>query len=103
VGEIPRNSAKWAESAVLLAWVEVPGLYIQPDTGLVYPIDHIEARGTKENGKFVVEVKNPTSYQAKVKVLSESSEDAKKPLGFLKIPLIKPLVLEPGETKRIEY
>jgi hypothetical protein len=103
VGAIPCNSAKWAESAVLLAWVEVPGLYVQPDTGLVYPIDHIEARGWKENGKFVVEVRNPTEYQARIKVLSESSTDCKKPIGFLRVPAVEPLTLAPGERRRLEY
>ena len=101
VGEIPPYTQVWAETAILLAWVEVPGLYVQPDTGLVYAIDHVEATGHKTADGFEVTVGNPTPYEARVRVLCESSSEAKKPLGFHALRGKPVLVLKPGESKRV--
>lgn len=50
VGEI-FDGSNWSEVALMLTTIEIPGLYIQPVKGLVYSIDHIEAKLVKkENG-----------------------------------------------------
>lgn len=99
VGEI-FDGSNWSEVALMLTTIEIPGLYIQPVKGLVYSIDHIEAKLVKkENGILTVEIHNPTCYKASVKTLVETSIQAKKPLGFNSL-YNKPVIeLKPDETK----
>lgn len=66
VGEIFGGST-WSEVAMMLTWTELPGIYVQPDAGLVAIFDHVEAR--LEAGKLVVE--NPTKFPASVKLWIE--------------------------------
>jgi len=64
-----------------LAAAEVPGIYVQPDTRLLCVLDHVEARLlTAEDGTARLEVRNPTAFDAEVRVLAESSAEA---LGIL--------------------
>jgi hypothetical protein len=79
VGEIFGGST-WSEPAMLLTWADLPGVYAQPDTKLLCALDHVEAKWT-EGGR--IELHNPTKFDAVVKVLIETSEQAKKPLGPL--------------------
>jgi len=69
------------DTMALLAYTEVPGLYAQIDSGLVFPFDHVEAR-VKERlaGKLVVALTNPTGADATVRVLAETAADAAEPL-----------------------
>lgn len=101
VGEIPVAAAIWSQSAVLLAWTEVPGLYIQPDSGFVYAIDHIEATGRRTSAGFRVEIKNPTAYPAQVRILCEPASNRKKALGVNTMSRRPLLTLAPGERKAI--
>jgi Highly conserved protein containing a thioredoxin domain len=74
VGEIFYGSC-WCEVTNMLTYAEVPGLYIQPDTGFICTIDHIEARIVDNNEEFIeVEIINPTKYKACVKVLAENTQ-----------------------------
>ena len=81
IGEIFAGSG-WAEVADMLTYVEIPGLYVQPDSGFYRAIDHVDVLA-KENTpqRLVLEVTNPTAFAAEVKVLAENSADAFRPLG----------------------
>ncbi len=74
VGEIFGGST-WSEPAMMLTWTELPGLYAQPDTGVLCALDHVEAKWTKD--RTGIEVKNPTKFDASVKMLVETSAQAK--------------------------
>lgn len=82
VGEVLPLS-HWPSASLMFTYVEVPGIYIQPDKKLIYVIDHVEAKILAvENNRVKIAVYNPTDYPAKVKVLAETSEKAKQPLGI---------------------
>ncbi len=69
VGEIFKGSC-WCEASDALTYSEVPGLYIDKDKDIVFPIDHIEIIDIdKEN--LHIKVKNPTKYDMKLKVFIE--------------------------------
>jgi hypothetical protein len=77
----------------MLAWVEIPGLYVQPDAALVCAIDHINAE-TIENTRqhLAARVTNPTSFPAAVRVFAENSAQARQMLGqngLLNCPKVK--------------
>ena len=44
VGQVHWTSVSWCELAVMLTAIEVPGIYVQPDTGLLYVFDHVDAQ-----------------------------------------------------------
>jgi len=71
VGEIFSGST-WAEVAMMLTWTELPGIYVQPDSGLVAVFDHVNARLDKD--RLVVE--NPTQFPASVKLWVENQPAA---------------------------
>jgi len=71
VGEI-FNGSTWAEVAMMLTWTELPGIYVQPDSGLVSVFDHVNAG--LDDGKLVVE--NPTQFPASVKLRIENRPSA---------------------------
>jgi hypothetical protein len=66
----------------LLAYAEVPGVYLRTDTGFVYAFDHVEARVRERvPGRLVVSLRNPTATDAAVRVLGENADEAARPLG----------------------
>ncbi len=81
IGEIFYQST-WPEVSNMLTYVEVPGLYVQPDTGFFSAIDHIDVSLCEQKGKeLILTLTNPTSFDASVKVMCEDSTEAKRILG----------------------
>ena len=67
----------WPEVSLLLTFTEVPGVYVDADARRIWCVDHVEAR--LENGG-VLELHNPTAFDAEVSVLVETAEDRARPL-----------------------
>jgi hypothetical protein len=92
VGEIFGGSC-WCEAAMMLSYADLPGLYVQVDTGVVCPIDHVEVNVIgRDGGGMVLELRNPTPFDAAIKVFAETSGDLSKTLGavsMLNCPVIK--------------
>ena len=83
IGEISYLTT-WSETALMLTYVEVPGLYVQPQRGFYMVFDNIEARPTDDTPDYLeLELSNPTAMEAKVKILAENEEEIRKPLGEL--------------------
>lgn len=76
VGEVFKGSC-WCEVSLLLTTVELPGVYLQPDTGLLRVFDHIEAAVVRNDDlNCILELGNPTDHAAKITVFSEPSRRA---------------------------
>jgi hypothetical protein len=102
VGEVFAGSC-WCEVSNMLAYTEVPGLYVQIDTGLVCAIDHIEAEVIEKTQESIkLKLYNPTDYKASVKVLAERSGEMSKPLGQNVLFGCKRIELAPKESKVVE-
>jgi hypothetical protein len=70
------------DTASLLSYAEVPGVYVRTGSGFVFAFDHVEARvRERAPGRLVITLKNPTSVDALVRVLGESDTEAALPLG----------------------
>lgn len=62
--------------------LEIPGIYLRTDNGSLYVFDHVEAQIVKQNNKqTVLQITNPTVYDAIVTIFAESAEEASRPLG----------------------
>ena len=77
-GEIFAGSC-WCEVALLLTTVELPGIYIQKDTGVCAVFDNIDCRIVKQDGDSVeLEINNPTKFDAEVAIMSELSSESEE-------------------------
>jgi len=73
IGEIVRHTT-WAETTLMLAYTELPGVYINTEKATITVLDHIDATIKKsEPKKLTVTFTNPTPFDAKVKVLAEKT------------------------------
>ncbi len=75
VGEVFGGST-WSESAMLLTGAELPGVYVHTGHRWCVAIDHVLARLEDD----VLHLQNPTAFDAHVRVLIESEEQARQPL-----------------------
>jgi len=99
IGEVFYGST-WAETSLMLTYIEIPGLYVQPDKGLFWNFDNVNVEKVKETKKtLVLKVSNPTKADAAVKVLVENSDDLKKPLGQNYFPDLKTIKIKAGGEK----
>ena len=77
VGEIGNAPcACWPEVALLLARVQLPGIYARTDTREILCFDHLEAKWDGDT----LQITNPTDYPAEVTLLVEDGEAARQPL-----------------------
>jgi len=91
----------WCEVSNMLTYAEVPGIYVQPDTGLLWVADHLECSLQQEQGEIVLYIANPTSYPASVKLFAELSASAAAPLGQCASTEWQRIEVGPGENRRI--
>lgn len=72
----------WNETNGALMALEIPGIYVRTDLGSLYIFDHVEAKVVKHGNKqMVIQITNPTAYDAIVTIFAESAEQAFLPLG----------------------
>ena len=94
----------WAETSLMLTMIEIPGLYVQPDTSLVVAFDNIAVEIMADNQmKIVVRLTNPTPAPAKVIIFSEFSSGTKNslPENYLLGARVEKLM--PGASKTISF
>ena len=98
VGEIFYGPC-WCEVSCLLTYSEIPGIYVQPDTGLLQAFDHVQAR--IDGASDSLNVTNPTKFPARVKLLVEPSANMSRPLGENYLSEARMVGLQPGEETQI--
>ena len=93
----------WPEVSLLLSAVELPGVYAQPDTRLLCVFDHIEARWVEtDGGALALECRNPTAFDAEVRVFAEPSAAVPTILGQAAARRWPVLHLPAGQTRRMD-
>ncbi len=104
VGEVFNGSASWCEAAVMLSMTQIPGLYVQPDRGLAWVFDQVEAQVVGHSGETArVRLANRTQFPARVRVLVESSAGARKPLGFTATVACPMVEIAAGESREYVF
>lgn len=74
VGEFLYGS-NWPEVTMLLTYVEVPGIYLNKNTGVIKCMDHVECtRLGDADGNICLELHNPTKYDAFVTILVDCGD-----------------------------
>jgi hypothetical protein len=89
----------WAEVSLMLTIMEIPGLYVQPDTGFYCVFDHIQAElCDRGDNSVTLKLSNPTQFDAAVKVLCETSTACAKPLGMNALWGVRVVRIPHGES-----
>ena len=85
VGRLARNTSNgWTELNGMLMAMEIPGVYLQIDKNELYVFDHVEVKVLEHtNDGSVLEVHNPTQFDAIVSIVAEKSANANKPLDYM--------------------
>lgn len=94
----------WAETSLMLTIIEIPGLYVRPDLSMVLAFDHITAEIIAESPTEVtVRLLNPTLAHASVRIFSEGSLGAQRPLVENYLYDCEMVELPPGVTKDLLF
>jgi hypothetical protein len=103
IGEIFYGST-WAETSLMLTYIEIPGLYVQPDLSYFVAFDNVVVNKKKESKtKLILEISNPTLSPANVKILAENSAETKTILGHNYLLNANSVSLQPGESKLLTF
>lgn len=103
IGEISYLTT-WSETALLLTYAEIPGLYVQPDRGIFLVFDNIEATLLSNSAsRLSLRLTNPTVMPARVKLLVENAAECRRPLGEPTLWNCRVIELEPGQSKDIDF
>jgi hypothetical protein len=98
IGEIFVGST-WAETALMLTYTEIPGIYVCAPKSEVISFDNITTKIIKDTSKYIkVKVGNPTQMDAKVKIWEENLEQRKSALEINYLLKAK-LVLVPKQSE----
>lgn len=90
------GSTIWVETALMLTVAELPGVYVRKETGRVIVFDHIDAEFSNEEGTPMLELHNPTKFDAVVQVLIEDDVLASKPLPLELLSFCKAIPVAAG-------
>ncbi len=98
VGDSIFGSSSWPEVSLLLTCLEIPGVYVQPEQGVVCAADHVNA--WLERGELVIA--NPTAYDATVKLMIEDAAAQRRPLGLYWQQLFRRVPVPAGGCVRVD-
>lgn len=83
IGEIFHGSC-WCEVSLMLTFLDLPGLHVLLDTDQVTVFDQVDVRvASTDPDRLVLEVANPTPFDARVRVLAETRAGMAMPLDRL--------------------
>ena len=105
IGEI-FNGSTWAETSLMLTYIEVPGIYVDLSRKQVTAIDNIDVEVLRITNKSVtLEVQNPTNYKAEIRVLVDNDQSVVNPLepNYLLNTQIISLDANQKKTVKLKY
>ena len=101
IGELMYGST-WAETSLMLSYIELPGVYVQPDKSYICAIDNVEAEIVQDKPRLLkVKLTNSTKVDAEIRLFVESSEKASIPLGENVLKGGPIISLHPGQSREI--
>ncbi|HEX7845960.1 MAG TPA: hypothetical protein VF476_09190 [Chitinophagaceae bacterium] len=102
IGNFINTRNSWTETDGMLMALELPGIYVQTDKKKVTVFDHVEAKMISQKGRqILIEVKNPTSFDANVAVFAEKAIQAQKPLGYTAFVRWPKFAIKSGQSCRL--
>ncbi len=89
----------WNETNGAMMALEIPGIYVSTDSERFYCFDHIQASVKSRSGdKAVLEISNPTAFDANVSIFAESEAEAGKSLPPIAFPQWQHVPIKAGQT-----
>jgi hypothetical protein len=93
----------WAETAMMLTKLEVPGLYLHPEKAIAIAFDNIECKIVSADADaLVIELSNPTKQHARITYFIDGNADDADFYGNFNRPNGPVLSLAAGEVRRIK-
>lgn len=81
IGEIFCGST-WSETACMLSYAEIPGIYVIPDKNFIITNDNLDTKLLRGNNDIIeIEITNKTDFNATTSILVESSNNLEKSFG----------------------
>lgn len=103
IGKLYNGSNGWTELNGMLMSLELPGVYAQTDKGKMFVFDQVEVKKSKNSkGVITLSIKNPTPFDAVVSIFTETSNEAKHPLGYTDFLKWKKVKVKSGETIKVK-
>jgi hypothetical protein len=103
IGKLYNGSNGWTEVNGMLMSLELPGIYVQTDKNKFFVFDQVEVTSrNNKNGSITLSIKNPTPFDAVVSIFTETSKQAKKPMGYMEFLKWKKVNVKAGETVEIK-
>jgi hypothetical protein len=94
----------WSEVSDMLTYGEMPGVYVQPDTGFFYVLDHLDSTLVSMDDKqLTIKFTNPTGFDACYRLLSEKREDTRTCLGVIGILQYQNIVVAAKSEKVVNF
>jgi hypothetical protein len=103
LGELMYGST-FAETCLMLTTVEIPAIYINPASDTIFTFDSLLTRWTKKTDKDCkLWIKNPSEEIVYARILIETPEQQRLPLGENYLYDIKPIRIKAGEEIILSY
>lgn len=103
IGNFINTRNSWTETNGMLMAIEIPGIYVNTDQKKMFVFDHVKAELLSSDASgMIIQLQNPTTYEANVAVMAETQKESLKPLNytaFLKWPKV---MVKSGETVKIK-
>jgi hypothetical protein len=103
IGNFIHTQNAWTELNGLMMALELPGIYLQTDADAMFVFDSVEAKIVKRDAASVVlEIHNPTGYDASVSIFAETAQQSKKPLGYADYLRWPKVAVNAGKSRTIK-
>ncbi len=103
IGEVAAYSC-WVETSMMLIWNDLPGIYWDLDSDCVICLDHVEAQVVYDDeGSRILEIRNPTNFEGRVKVLAETGSGRERSLPHNAGAGYPVVTIPPQTTSRFHY
>lgn len=98
-----KASTPWCQTALMLACLELPGLYVVTDRAFVYALDAVRVDAVeRQTDGLRLTLTNPTEFPARYALMAESSADQLRPLPQFHFSGFSFLDFQAGETRQIK-
>ena len=98
IGEMMYGST-WAETSLMLTYIQIPGLYVVPDRSYFVCFDNLEVELVEENDEeMILKIINPTEMDARTRIFTESGNEQSISLNGNYLLNSKELVITAGEN-----
>jgi len=103
IGEIMYGST-WAETALMLTYTEIPGIYVFPERSVLVAFDQLEAVISGDTKREIeITLTNTWSESALFRLYVDSEEKLNSPLEENYLYNCQTLILAPNETKTLKF